>query len=128
MNLEKISYQIPVPEPSPKCRFFLKLRGLAINFLDSDGLPIPSVVCYEGTKTIVGAAAKQRLGDAGLGIKGNVVRSPKEALNKSKCLAVASTQPVWEATAGRFKRVANRPPAVLLPVAPMFRSAGRISP
>ncbi|MEW6037948.1 MAG: hypothetical protein AB1648_06840, partial [Pseudomonadota bacterium] len=31
----------------------------------------------------------------------------KEALNKSEFLAVAATQPVWEATAGRFGRVAN---------------------
>lgn len=56
--------------------------GKAINYLDDEGLPIPSVVCYEGSKTIVGAEAKQRLGDAGLGIKGNVVRSPKMYLGK----------------------------------------------
>lgn len=54
----------------------------AINFLDEEGLPVPSVVCYEGTKTIVGREAKLRLGEAGLGIKGNVIRSPKVLLGK----------------------------------------------
>lgn len=54
----------------------------AINFLDNQGLPIPSIVCYEGTKKIVGTEAKRRLSDAGLGIKGNVVRSPKMYLDK----------------------------------------------
>ena len=54
----------------------------AINFLDEDGLPIPSVVCYEGNKTIVGSEAKLRLGESGLGIKGNVVRSPKILLGR----------------------------------------------
>ncbi len=54
----------------------------AFNFLDPKGLPIPSVVCYEGAKKIVGRSAKERLGEAGLGIKGNVVRSPKLLLGK----------------------------------------------
>lgn len=54
----------------------------AINFLDGEGLPVPSVVCYEGTQTIVGREAKERLGEAGLGVKGNVVRSPKVLLGK----------------------------------------------
>src|SRR2546426_8250805 len=55
----------------------------AINFLDDDdGLPIPSVVCYEGARTIVGRAAKERLAQAGLGVQGNVVRSPKILLGR----------------------------------------------
>ncbi|NEX19866.1 Hsp70 family protein [Thiorhodococcus mannitoliphagus] len=54
----------------------------AINFLDDQGLPVPSVVCYEGAQTIVGRAAKERLGEAGLGVKGNVVRSPKVLLGR----------------------------------------------
>jgi molecular chaperone DnaK (HSP70) len=41
------------------------------------GLPIPSVVCYEGGDIIVGKEAKDRLEDAGLGVYGNIVRSPK---------------------------------------------------
>ncbi len=53
-----------------------------INFLDDDGLPVPSVVCYEGLKTIVGRDARLRLGEAGLGVKGNVIRSPKVLLGK----------------------------------------------
>lgn len=56
--------------------------GRAINFLDEEGLPYPSVVCYEGSKTIVGHEAKERLGEAGLGVKGNIVRSPKILLGR----------------------------------------------
>jgi molecular chaperone DnaK len=54
----------------------------AINFLDDEGLPIPSVVCYEGNKIVVGRDAKLRLGESGLGIKGNVVKSPKILLGQ----------------------------------------------
>lgn len=48
-----------------------------INFLDDENRPIPSVVCYEGVKKIVGRAARERLAEAGLGVHGNIVRSPK---------------------------------------------------
>jgi molecular chaperone DnaK len=51
--------------------------GKPINYLDDQGRPIPSVVCYEGARKIVGREAKQRLTQAGLGVHGNVVRSPK---------------------------------------------------
>jgi len=53
-----------------------------ILFLDHEGLPVPSVVFYEGTHTIVGRDAKERLGSAGLGVQGNVVRSPKMLLGR----------------------------------------------
>lgn len=53
-----------------------------ISFLDEQGLPIPSVVCYEGSKTIVGREAKERLGESGLGVHGNVIRSPKALLGR----------------------------------------------
>lgn len=56
--------------------------GRAINLLDEEGLPVPSVVCYEGAKTIVGRDAKERLGEAGLGVKGNAIRSPKVLLGR----------------------------------------------
>ncbi len=56
--------------------------GRAINYLDDEGLPIPSVVCYEGVSTIVGREAKERLAEAGLGVKGNVIRSPKFLLGQ----------------------------------------------
>jgi actin-like ATPase involved in cell morphogenesis len=56
--------------------------GRAINYLDDEGLPVPSVVCYEGASKIVGRGAKERLAEAGLGIKGNVVRSPKFLLGQ----------------------------------------------
>ena len=54
----------------------------AINYLDDEGLPIPSVICYEGTSKIIGREAKERLSEAGLGIKGNIVRSPKFLLGR----------------------------------------------
>lgn len=56
--------------------------GRPINFLDDEGLPTPSVVCYEGGRTIAGREAKKRLSESGLGIKGNVVRSPKILLGR----------------------------------------------
>ncbi|HED14812.1 MAG TPA: Hsp70 family protein [Gammaproteobacteria bacterium] len=56
--------------------------GRAINFLDDEGLPFPSVVCYEGTSTLVGREAKERLREAGLGVNGNIVRSPKILLGR----------------------------------------------
>jgi molecular chaperone DnaK len=48
-----------------------------VTFTDSRGLPIPSVVSYAGSKVVVGHGAKARLAEAGLGIQGNIVRSPK---------------------------------------------------
>lgn len=55
--------------------------GRPTNFLD-DGAPFPSVVCYEGARTIIGHEANERLGAAGLGVHGNVVRSPKMLLGR----------------------------------------------
>ena len=48
-----------------------------VNFLDEEQQPIPSVVCYEAAQKIVGREAKERLAQAGLGVHGNIVRSPK---------------------------------------------------
>ncbi len=53
-----------------------------LSFTDNQGLPTPSVVCYEGTQTIVGREARERLSQAGLGVHGNVVRSPKALLGR----------------------------------------------
>lgn len=53
-----------------------------INFLDDEDRPIPSVVCYEGACRIVGREAKERVAQAGLGVQGNVVRSPKMYLGR----------------------------------------------
>jgi molecular chaperone DnaK len=54
----------------------------AINFLDEEGRPTPSVVCYEGERKIVGREAKERLAEAGLGVKGNIIPSPKTLLGR----------------------------------------------
>ena len=56
--------------------------GRTINFLDEDQRPIPSIVCYEGARTIVGREARERLAQAGLGIHGNIIRSPKMYLGR----------------------------------------------
>lgn len=53
-----------------------------ISFNDEQGLPIPSVVSYEGSKTVVGREARERMSKAGLGVQGNLVRSPKTLLGK----------------------------------------------
>jgi actin-like ATPase involved in cell morphogenesis len=53
-----------------------------INFLDEEDRPIPSIVCYEGSRTLVGREAKERIAQAGLGIHGNIVRSPKIYLGR----------------------------------------------
>lgn len=49
---------------------------------EEEGRPIPSVVSYEGGRTIVGREARRRLGVAGLGVHGSVVRSPKSMLGR----------------------------------------------
>lgn len=56
--------------------------GKPINYFDDYGLPIPSVVCYEATETVTGRHAKDRLATAGLGVYGNIVRSPKLLLGQ----------------------------------------------
>lgn len=59
------------------------IRGnRAIHFLDDEQRPIPSLVCYEGTQKVLGREAKERLAQAGLGIQGNIVRSPKMYLGR----------------------------------------------
>jgi actin-like ATPase involved in cell morphogenesis len=54
----------------------------AINFLDEEQRPIPSIVCYEGAQKYVGRAARERLSQSGLGIQGNIIRSPKMYLGR----------------------------------------------
>ena len=53
-----------------------------VSFLDEEERPIPSVVCYEGGRKILGREAKQRLAQAGLGVYGNIIRSPKKYLGR----------------------------------------------
>jgi actin-like ATPase involved in cell morphogenesis len=56
--------------------------GRAIHFLDEEQRPTPSVICYEGAQKIIGRDAKERLSQAGLGVQGNIVRSPKMYLGR----------------------------------------------
>ena len=45
--------------------------------LTLDGRPHPSVVWYTGAEPVVGRHAKEQLNDLGLGVFGDIVRSPK---------------------------------------------------
>jgi len=57
----------------------------AVPVLDRDtGLPFPSAVRFEGAKTILGREARESLGEAGLGIHGDTIRSPKFQLGKDR--------------------------------------------
>lgn len=55
-----------------------------------DNRPHPSVVWYHGTETIVGRRAKQQLGQLGLGVFGDIVRSPKMYLGSAQGIFVGS--------------------------------------
>lgn len=56
-----------------------------IPILDAgNSLPHPSVLCYQGDQIIVGRKAKERLSTSGIGVIGNIVRSPKSLLGKNK--------------------------------------------
>jgi len=66
-----------------------------INCLDEEQLPTPSMVCYEGERKIFGREAKARLSQAGLGIQGGIVRSPKMHLgNESVFVEGVEKHPV----------------------------------
>ena len=54
--------------------------GKVINYLDEEGAAVPSVACYEAGSVIIGREARRRVAGAGLGVSGNVVRSPKSLL------------------------------------------------
>jgi molecular chaperone DnaK len=58
---------------------------------DADGRPHPSVVWYKGENPIVGRQAKDQLGEAAVGVFGDVVRSPKMFLGSGLDLDVGGT-------------------------------------
>lgn len=77
----------------------------AISFFDEFGLPIPSVVCYEAGSTIVGRDAKQRMATAGLGVYGNIVRSPKMLLGEESVFVDGVERSVTDVVADLVKHV-----------------------
>lgn len=82
------------------------IRGnKAINFFDELGLPIPSVVCYEAGNAIVGRNAKERLATAGLGVYGNIVRSPKMLLGQGSVFVDGVARSVIDIVADLIKAV-----------------------
>jgi len=79
--------------------------GRPINFFDDRGLPIPSVICYEGPEPIVGRDAKERLASAGLGVYGNIVRSPKKLLGQESVFVDGVERNVIDVVADVLKAV-----------------------
>lgn len=77
----------------------------AISFFDDVGLPIPSVVCYEAGSTIVGRDAKRRMATAGLGVYGNIVRSPKMLLGQESIFVDGVERGVTDVVADLVKYV-----------------------
>lgn len=59
--------------------------------LTTDGMPHPSVVWYSGDGPVVGRRAKEQLSELGLGVFGDVVRSPKMFLGSERGVSVAGT-------------------------------------
>jgi len=66
-------------------------NGTHTTFFEDDGLPIPSVVSYEGDKIVVGSEAKKQLSEIGMGVHGDVVKSPKTYLGR-EALTVGGVQ------------------------------------
>ena len=66
-------------------------NGTHTTFFEDDGLPIPSVVSYEGDKIVVGSEAKKQLSEVGMGVHGDVVKSPKTYLGR-EALTVGGVQ------------------------------------
>ncbi len=66
-------------------------NGSHTTFFEDDGLPIPSVVSYEGDKIVVGVEAKKQLSEVGMGVHGDVVKSPKTYLGR-EALTVGGVQ------------------------------------
>lgn len=79
-----------------------------INFLDDQQRPIPSVVCYEGGQTILGREAKERLAHAGLGVQGNIVRSPKMYLGRDSVFVEGTERSPVEIVADVVRHVLQR--------------------
>lgn len=84
------------------------IRGdRAIHFLDEEQRPIPSVVCYEGAQEILGREAKERLSQAGLGVQGNIVRSPKMYLGRDSIFVEGTERSPIDIVADVVRHVVN---------------------
>jgi len=72
-------------------------RWLPEVFTDEQGRPHPSVVWYSGKDTVVGRQAKDHLGKLGLGVFGDIVRSPKMFLGSQTGIHIGGvTRPARE--------------------------------
>lgn len=68
------------------------LHNRVVNALDEENKPTPSLVCYEHDSVICGQEAKKKLSGSGLGIQGNIVRSPKRLLKNRSNVNIGGIQ------------------------------------
>ena len=89
-----IAYIAPDPET----------RKLKPNLLLESGRPHPSVVWYDSGRAIVGRRAKEQLSELGLGVFGDIVRSPKMYLGSTHGIDVGGvTRPAFDIVADVIK-------------------------
>ena len=70
------------------------INGKATNFLGDDGLPVPSVVCYDGDMVMCGRDAKRLLDQHTLGVNNNIIRSPKMLANRESLYVAGVEKPI----------------------------------
>ena len=76
---------------------------------DRQGRPHPSVVWYNGAETVVGRQAKEHMGQLGLGVFGDVVRSPKMYLGSTTGIHVGGVnRPAAEIVADILRYVRDQ--------------------
>lgn len=81
-----------------------KTRAIGSRILTQDGRPHPSVVWYSGGDPVVGQKAKEQLNELGLGVFGNIVRSPKMFLGSPVAIDVGGvTRPAVDVVADVLK-------------------------
>ncbi len=76
---------------------------------DRQGRPHPSVVWYNGADIVVGRQAKDHMGQLGLGVFGDIVRSPKMYLGSTTGIHVGGVnRPAAEVVADVLRYVKNQ--------------------
>jgi molecular chaperone DnaK len=85
-------------------------KGYHANVLtDRQGRPHPSVVWYNGAEIVVGRQAKENMGQLGLGVFGDVVRSPKMFLGSTTGIHVGGvSRPAAEVVADILRYVKDQ--------------------
>jgi molecular chaperone DnaK len=93
---------VVVPDPRTKQPTIRLLTNL------QDNKPHPSVVWYPGAKPVVGREAKGQLAELGLGVFGDIVRSPKIYLGSPSGIPVGGvTRPAINVVADLLRYIKN---------------------